>query len=199
VGVVLAGGQSTRMGTPKAALEIAGEPLLRRVVGRLMQAVPDVLVVGPSSLQTFVPGVPVLPDVHAGLGPLGGLETALDAVAPSHAFVVACDMPFVSPALVSYLAKLAEQSADVDVVVLRTAEGREYLHAVYAATCLPVIRQQLDAGAGAVGALFARLRVRDVDAAESLPFDPHGLSAFNANAPEEWNRALAIAAASDSP
>ena len=196
---MLAGGQSTRMGQPKAALEIAGEPLLRRVVGRLMQAVPHVLVVGPSSLQALVPRVPILPDVHAGLGPLGGLETALEAGASSHVFVVACDMPFVSPALVSYLTRLAEQSPDVDVVVLRTTQGREYLHAVYAATCLPVIRQQLGAGAGAVGALFDRLRVRDVDAAESLPFDPHGLSAFNANTPEDWERALAIAAASDSP
>ena len=193
VGVVLAGGRSARMGTSKAALEIGGEPLLLRVVGRLRRALPEVVVVGPPVLEALVPGVRVVPDLRPGLGPLSGLEAALGAIASQLAFVVACDMPFISPELVRHLTRLAEQSPDADVVALRTVRGTEYLHAVYTATCLPPIREQLAAGERSAGALLARLRVREVDESEAARFDPRGLSAFNANTPEEWAWALALA------
>jgi molybdenum cofactor guanylyltransferase len=199
VGVVLAGGRSARMGTSKAALEIGGGPLLRRVVERLRRALPEVIVVGPPELAPLVPGVRLVPDLRPGLGPLSGLEAAFAAIASPHAFVVACDMPFVSPALVRHLTRLAEQSPDADVTALRTARGTEYLHAVYTATCLPLIRQQLAAGEWSAGALLARLRVREIDEAEAQPFDPPGLSAFNANTPEEWERVLALARVEPAP
>jgi molybdopterin-guanine dinucleotide biosynthesis protein A len=181
------------MGRSKATLEIGGEPLLLRVVGRLRRALPEVMVVGPPELGALVPGVRVVPDLRPGLGPLGGLEAALAATASPRAVVIACDMPFVFPELVRHLTRLAEQAPDMDVVVLRTARGTEYLHAVYTARCLPLIREQLDAGERSAGALLARLRVREVDESEASRLDPRGLSAFNANTPEEWERALALA------
>src|SRR5258708_7243642 len=130
-GVVLAGGASGRMGRSKAALELRGEPLLRRVVRRLRLALPNVLVVGPPDLATLVPDATVLPDLTLGTGPLGGLHTALRAVTTPWVFVVACDMPFVAPALVRALARLATVHADAAAVALRTTHGVEPLHAVY--------------------------------------------------------------------
>lgn len=193
VGIVLAGGGSTRMGTSKAVLPIGGEPLLRRVVRRLAVALPRVVVIGPESLAEVVPGVVVRQDARPGMGPLGGLETALRSVSENHIFVVACDMPFVSPALARMMVNLAQRDAALDGVVLRTARGMEYLHAVYARSCLPAIQRQLDAGDLALRHLLARLRVREVDADEAAVFDPQGLAAFNANTPEEWARAVQLA------
>jgi molybdopterin-guanine dinucleotide biosynthesis protein A len=191
-GVVLAGGQSIRMGRSKAALEIAGKPLLQRVVGRLQRALPVVLVIGPAELAPLIPGVRLLPDLRPGLGPLGGLETALSAIDTPCAFVVACDMPFVVPTLVRYLATVAEADVDADVIALRTAHGLEHLHAVYRAACLPEVRTQLDSGTRSVHALLQRLRVRAVDSVETVPFDPRSLSSFNANTPHEWRWARAL-------
>lgn len=200
VGVVLAGGQSQRMGTSKAALLINGVPLLLRVVRRVQQALPQTFVVGSPEVQALVPGVRVIADQRPGLGPLAGLETALAALerepdlgAP-RAFVVACDMPFVAPTLVRALVALAEDAAaDIDATVPRSALGLEPLHSVYARGCLPIITQQLDSGHRSLHGLLALLRVHEVPLAEFTPYDPDGLSTFNANAPDEWERALALA------
>ena len=192
-GIVLAGGASTRMRTSKAALLIAGEPLLRRVVRRVEVALAEVVVLGPPELAVLVPGVRVLPDARPGLGPLGGLETALRTVSEQHVFVVACDMPFVSRALVRAMGAMALGDRSADAVVLRTSRGTEQLHAVYARSCLPAIERQLDAGDLALRHLLDRLRVRELSEDDAAIYDPAGLSAFNANTPQEWERALRLA------
>lgn len=193
-GVVLAGGRSSRMGRGKAQLPIASEPLLRRVVGRLRAALSEVLVIGPpEELAPLVPDVPVIPDTRPGMGPLAGLEVALSAITARYAFVVACDMPFVAPALVAAMAARALAAPDYDVVALRSARGLEHLHAVYARACLTPITDALDRGDLSVHGLLARLRVLEISPAEASPYDPTGLSAFNANTPAEWARALTLA------
>lgn len=196
IGVALAGGASARMGQSKAALEIGGEPLLRRVVERLRLALSDVIVIGSPEMQSLAPDAPVIPDLQNGLGPLGGLETALEAVSTRggvYAFVVACDMPFLSPPLIRYMAPLTGTTPAEDAVVLRTARGVEYLHALYSVACLPAIREQLAAGKGSLRRLYERLSVREVSEEEAAALDPRGLSAFNANTPDEWEQALELA------
>jgi molybdopterin-guanine dinucleotide biosynthesis protein A len=193
-GAVLAGGASRRMGQDKAALLLDGEPLLARVVRRLRAVTPEVLVVGPTERRSLVPtDVPVVPDDRPGLGPLGAIATALRASAASAVVVVACDMPFVRPELVRYLLDLAE-AGDAAVVVPRSPRGTEPLHAVYRRECLPVADALLEAGDLAVAALYARVRTRLVAPAEWAPYDPLGLSVFNANSPAEWERAQALVA-----
>lgn len=191
VGVVLAGGRSQRMGTDKASLRFDGVPLLRRVVEQVAAALPDVIVVGSQTLQPLVPGLRVVPDKTPGRGPLGGILTAFEALPSLSLFVVACDMPFVEPALVGYMAHLAEATPDVDVLALRTARGLEPLHALYRSSSVPAMRTQFEAGEGAMHHLLACLRVREVSLEEASRYDPTGLSTFNANTPEEWEKALA--------
>ena len=208
LGVVLAGGLSRRMGGlgTKAALSIGGETLLARVVRRLRAAgLGDVLVVGPPELGPLVPGVPVVADSRPGThGPLAGLETALawaSAASTEHhdapfrrVFVVACDMPFVAPALVSALVERATRTPEAEALVLRSAAGTEQLHAVYSLNCLPVATALLDSGARSLRDLLARVRTVEYPAAEATRDDPGSLSAFNANTPDDWRRALELAA-----
>jgi molybdopterin-guanine dinucleotide biosynthesis protein A len=193
VGVVLAGGRSARMGMEKAALRIGGETLLARIVRRLRLALREVIVVGPPQLRALAPEVSVFPDDTPDMGQLGGLSTAVAHVAGQRAFVVGCDMPFVEPELVRAMARFAAANPDVDVVALRTAQGLEPLHAVYARSCAPVVAELLTAGeARSLAALLARLRVKELPAEEVARRDPARRSTFNANSPEEWREALAI-------
>lgn len=196
-GVVLAGGGSTRMGSDKAALPIAGEPLLRRVVRRLHAALTEVIVIGPRDLADLVPDVMVLADMRPGMGPLGGMETALRTVSAKYIFTVACDMPFLEPRLVRAMGELALRDSGVDAVVLRTERGTEQLHAVYARSCLPTIQRQLDANDLALRHLLSRLRTREFPQDEAAQYDPTGLSAYNANTPAEWAWALQFAEHAD--
>lgn len=192
-GVVLAGGRSMRMGRDKAALPIGGEPLIRRAVTRLRLAVPRVVVIGPRALQAYVPDVEVFADCVAGLGPLGGFITALGVVRTPWLFLVACDMPFVAPALVRAMLDSAAGTPDADAVVLRTPRGREPLHAVYGrAHTAEAVETYAAEDGRSLQELLRRLTVREMSLAEANAYDPSGLSAFNANTPEEWARAIAL-------
>lgn len=200
VGVALAGGASRRMGHDKASLLIEGEPLLSRSVARLRLALAEVIVVGASSLAPLVPSTRIVPDGWPGRGPLGALATALDtlgALEPTGgewALLVACDMPFIQPALLREIARLALTEPEVDAVAPRGPRGLEPLHAAYHRRCLPLATARLASDDASLQGLLATLRVREVSAEETRRFDPSGYSTFNANTPEEWSRALRLAA-----
>lgn len=181
-GVALAGGRSTRMGTNKALLEVGGVRLIDGAVAALRAIFAEVLVVANDPEPYAGLGLPILPDLVPGKGPLGGLYTGVSAAAHPHAFCLACDMPFANPALMRYLAGLAPGH---DVVVPRTAEGLQPLHAVYAKGCLPAMHRQIEADRLKIDRLFDLVRVRYVEEAEIRPFDPELHSFWNLNTRED--------------
>jgi molybdopterin-guanine dinucleotide biosynthesis protein A len=195
-GVVLAGGASRRMGRDKAALMLDGEPLLARVVRRLGVVTSEVLVVGPAERAALVPEVRVVPDARVGMGPMGGIYTALLAAHTERIFVAACDMPFVKPALVRYLLGLAKGYA---VVVPRTERGTEQMHAVYTKACLGALEVCMAAGELAVARLYGRVATREVERGEWEAYDAAGESMVNVNTEGEWEEALRRAGDGEPP
>jgi molybdopterin-guanine dinucleotide biosynthesis protein A len=97
---------------------------------------------------------------------------------------VAVDMPFVSPELLTQLADLYDGE---DAVVPMTDSGAEPLHAVYAKSALPGLRDAEAEGRLALRAVLEGLRVRLVEEAEWRRIDPTGRFAFNVNRPEDLN------------
>ena len=97
--VVQAGGQSQRMGENKALKPFLGRPLIERVVSRL-GPIADELILTTNDPETYgFIGARKVADLRPGLGPLGGLHTALSAAQFETVAVVACDMPFANAAL----------------------------------------------------------------------------------------------------
>lgn len=120
-GVVLAGGQSTRMGRDKALLPIAGKPLVRHLAERMAALGIRRLIVACGTeargreygalLQGLAGADEIVTaaDAYPGSGPLAGLHAALGAVPErGYAFVMACDMPTVSVGLFARLLQAAE-------------------------------------------------------------------------------------------
>jgi molybdenum cofactor guanylyltransferase len=192
-GVILAGGRSSRMGKDKAALVLDGRPLIARVVERLRQALDSAFIVGAEDLAALQPGAPIIPDERPGLGPLGGMATALAAAHTEWIFLVACDMPFIQPALVRHMAAIALAAPQAQAVALRSPGGLEPLHAAYRRDIAPIVAQALRAPHPSMRGLLGRLRVIEIAPEEAARFDPRGLSTFNANTEEEWRRALVLA------
>ena len=201
---VLAGGQSRRMGTDKALVPFGPEriPLARRVLDRLRPLTDDLFLVSASrpGYESF--GVPIRPDRFPAAGALGGIATAIAAAGHEHVFVIACDLPFVSPSLVAWL---ATRPRDYDVLIPRfqgqSRQGGRYvyqtLHAIYGRSCLPPIERQLTLGNRQVVGFFDMVRVQAVDETSIRVLDPDLRSFFNANTPEalaEANRLAATAA-----
>lgn len=170
LGVILAGGRSRRFGAPKALARVGGRRIVDRVRDALAAAVPRVVLVANEPGLFDDVGLPVRPDAVPGLGALGGVRTALRWAREEGmdgALVVACDLPFVSPALLRILAARAE-ATDADAVIpeSRGRLGVEPLCAWYGVRALPVVDAMLQGGERRMGALLDRLRTARIPLAE---------------------------------
>ena len=189
--VILAGGQSRRLGRDKSLLELGGEPLVQRVVTQLAPLSDDPIVVAnePDRYATLDLAVRFVADEVRGMGSLMGIYSGLSAALYTHALVVACDMPFLNVALLRYMISLA---GGHDVVIPRLDQLLEPLHAIYSKTCLPSMARLLDKRERKIVSFFGAVQVRYVETDEIDQFDPEHLSFFNVNRPEDWQRVKRI-------
>ena len=191
-GIVLAGGQSTRLGRDKASELVKSRSLLQRVLDRLDGFVDEYVVVtapGQELAPLFASRpISTVEDAYPGAGPLGGLYTGLSSMAAPRAIAVACDMPLLKPALLSLLLRLQPGH---DAVVPRNALP-EPLCAVYAAACLPAVKGRLEAKDYKMTGFFDAVDVRFVEPSEWQAVDADGVSFLNVNNEEDLRRAEAL-------
>lgn len=190
-GVVLAGGQSRRLGTNKAFVKVGGVALIDRVLHQLGQLSDDVLIVTNDPVTYQGLGVSVVEDAIPGGGSLGGIYTGLALAGHERAVAVGCDMPFLDLGLLRFMILLSEK---YDVVIPSLEGLLEPLHAVYSKACLGPMADVLQAGGRRIVDFFPQVRVRHVERAELEALDPEHLSFFNINTPEDLSRAQALAA-----
>lgn len=125
VGIILAGGRSRRMGTDKALLEIDGETLLARTTRVVATVVPEVLIVGRTSLPPELTGTPAVLDAYGEAGPLGGIATGLAHSGAERVLVVACDLPYLQVEVLRFLVSPAfGYDAVVPILSDRAEEAR---------------------------------------------------------------------------
>lgn len=201
--VLLAGGGSTRYGSPKALAEVAGRSILERGLETLDAVAGPAVIVANDPEPYAAAGREIRPDVRPGTGVLGGILTALewaDELGRDAAVVLACDMPFVPPGLLHRLARDAGPRR-VSLPESDGPRGMEPLCAVYGVECADAITRALDRGERAIISFFSDVEVRRLPLAEVRRFgDPDRLF-FNVNRPDERRRAeqLAADAPADAP
>jgi len=171
--VVLAGGRSTRFGDDdKEVADLAGTPMIRRVVDRVAPVVDAVVIncraAQRAAIADALDGAPVpvafAEDEYPDEGPMAGMATGLRAVESEYAFVVACDMPFVDVDFVDYL---FERAAGHEAAVPRPDQWFETTHAVYrAATMADACEAALEAGKERIVAPLFELDFVVADAAD---------------------------------
>lgn len=188
---ILAGGQSRRMGQDKAFLPVGGRPVIERVIARVSPLTDDLFINANDAAKYLPLGLPVRPDVYPDKAALGGIYSAIYHARHPRVLVVACDMPFLNPALLRHLAGLAP-TADVVVPVINPPQP-ETMHAVYSKNCLPAIEPRLLAGRLRIIGFFDDVTVRRVSRDEAARFDPDLYSFLNMNTPEDWQKVQALA------
>jgi molybdopterin-guanine dinucleotide biosynthesis protein A len=184
-GFLLAGGKSSRMGCNKALLVAGGVPLIQRVADALSVVADRVTVIANLPEDYRFLGLPILGDAVAGVGPLGGITTALRATQSEVCLVLACDLPLVRPDL---LRALIREARGADAAVPRTQDGDHPLCAVYARTGLAQAEAQIEAGDYKVTRFLERIRTRWVGPETWGKADPDGLSFVNVNTPEMYEK-----------
>lgn len=185
--VVLAGGKSSRMGSPKALLRFDDEPILVHIVRTLGRMFSEIIVVAAPDQELPSLPVTVVRDQVAHQGPVGGLCYGLKATGTDFSFVTSCDVAFLNPELISYL---VSRISEYDVVVPHWQQRLQPLHAVYRRSVLPLLEDQLARAQLRPVYLFDRVRTCRIDEDEIRRFDPDGLSFLNMNTPQDYEEAL---------
>jgi molybdenum cofactor guanylyltransferase len=199
---IQAGGLSSRMGQDKALMPFLDRPLIAHLVDRLKGSADELLVTTNHPQNFAFLGVPLFSDILPGLGALGGLYTALFVSSQPLVAVIACDMPFIEPALLRAQLDLLQKEG-ADIVIPRSPDGLEPLHAVYRReTCLPAVYAALQAGERKMIAWhsgyqaypgYAAVRLRVMASEEVAVVDPQFRSFINVNTQEEFRQAEELA------
>ncbi|MFP5239023.1 MAG: molybdenum cofactor guanylyltransferase [Acidobacteriota bacterium] len=181
VAVVLAGGKSRRLGRDKAAVVVDGQPMLARMVRLAGNFCPAVAVSGRDPAP-LVQGVPWFLDAQTGLGPLGGIVTALERYGTA-CLVLSCDLPLLDSATLEIL--LAAWRSRPKHAVMTTFQQIETgfieaLVAIYEPQAAPLLRRASEEGCRKLSrAIPAALRhVVMYSTADARPF-------FNVNTPAD--------------
>lgn len=193
-GVILAGGQNRRMnGRSKALLTIGGQTFLSRQLSEMSRVCSELLLIAPDrtpferELEPYGERVRIEADLHPGLGPLAGLETAMTMALGEVLWVVGCDMPFLSADAAVALEELRQQER-TELAVPRLGEKLHPLHGVYHRCGLPVLQSMLTEGNFRVMDFIGRMNASIADGAF---FEDRGVRtdfAQNINNPDDYVR-----------
>jgi molybdopterin-guanine dinucleotide biosynthesis protein A len=176
-------------GHAKALLPFGENTLIQHQVDVMRQICEEIIVVTnePRPLLAYVDrSVRVITDYVSGLGPLGGMHAGLSLARHPKAWIVGCDMPFLSP----QAAKLMlERAKGVDAVLPADVTGPYPLHGVYDRSCVRVISELVEKGERSLFRMLSLIDWISLTEPEcgqlGLPFD----FVFEINTPEDHSKA----------
>ena len=188
-GIVLAGGAGRRMGAPKPLLQLGDRTLVEHVVAAIEPLVSSVIVVTNDAEAMAFLGLSTVGDAEPGHGPLMGLYSGLLACPTPYALAVACDAPFLSPALLEAL--IARRQPDA-MTLPATEHGPQPMPGLYPTALAPSIASLLEGGRAALRDLVAAGPVELLSAEDVSALDPEGRSFKDLDTPEDLAAAQAL-------
>ena len=181
------------MGREKALELVNNQRLIDRVISVICSICSEIIVVtNQEQYKRLVKAnlrVKMEVDLIPGKSSLGGIYTGLAYTNTMYNLIVACDMPFLSRALLSYLIQIAP---GYDAVVPRIGKFLEPLHAVYTKNCMPAVEKLIEENTLSVNKIFKCVKTRYVDKDEVELFDQDHLSFFNINTKNDFIEAEKI-------
>jgi molybdopterin-guanine dinucleotide biosynthesis protein A len=181
---ILAGGAARRFGgRDKSRLVVDGRAIIVRQIDVLETIAAPVFIVGGEATRFADLGLPVVPDLIAGAGAIGGIYTALEHADVDRVIVIACDLPFLTAPL---LERLADLAAPGDGAWVCSARGVEPLVAVYRRRARTAIRAAIEAGRLKAADLAHVLQMVEMTGETIAEFGAPERLLANVNSPEEY-------------
>jgi len=181
-GIILSGGKSLRMGENKSFIKVNGVPIIHRIYHLFKELFQEIIIVTNQKELFSAFDAKIYNDLLPDKGVLGGLYTGIFFSSFPHSFCVACDMPFIKISVVQYLIRNIE---DYDVIVPRTRDGLQPLHAIYSKKCLDPIKIIIEQGNYKTIDFYNMVKVKIVKEDDFYNLDPLRESFINVNTPEE--------------
>jgi molybdopterin-guanine dinucleotide biosynthesis protein A len=184
--IILAGGQSSRMGRDKAFILFAGVPFLTRICQTAQGVASQVFVISPwrSRYQSLIPqGCQFLqeiqPEENQSAGPLIGFSQALPQVKTEWVLLLAQDLPYLtSEILQEWSSNLPNISPDAIALLPRSKKGWEPLSGFYRGDCLPLLNAYIKEGGNSFQGFLNQYLVEEL-------FIGDRALLFNCNTPED--------------
>jgi len=183
--IVLAGGESRRMGVPKPLLLINRNNIVDIIIKKLKILFSEIIVVGKTNHRICGREFIFVEDLYKYRSPLVGIYSGLKASKNQLNFVVACDMPFVNKNLVKYMLEI---TGNYDVVVPVVRGYFEPLHAVYTKNIINVIEEEIGRGNFKVTSFYERVNVKKIPEHIVRKYDPELMSFINLNTPKDLKK-----------
>ncbi|MQF48903.1 molybdenum cofactor guanylyltransferase [SAR202 cluster bacterium AC-647-N09_OGT_505m] len=187
--IVLAGGESKRMGFPKAFLTLGNITPIETIITRLQSIFRTVLVAARDSNGLTDLDAVILTDQRMERGPLVGVAQGLAVSDAPWCFVVGCDMPFLRKDVIQRMALNLE---DCDVLAPNVDSHLQPLHAFYSPRCLPIANRLLDSGVTSLQAIFPSCNVKALQSDLLLDIDPDLISFRDLDTVDDYQAALKL-------
>ena len=156
--IIMAGGESRRMGVDKSMLPIKGFALIETIAEQLRGSFSQILISANEVEKLAFLDLPIIRDRVLGQGPLMGIASALEASDNELNFVVACDIPYID---LCYIRRMLTEADGVDAVIPTTGDEKyEPLFAVYRKSALGAINGVLSSGGRKISDIFGRCSVK---------------------------------------
>jgi molybdopterin-guanine dinucleotide biosynthesis protein A len=179
-GIILSGGKSSRMGENKAFIEIEGTPIIYRIHSLFEKLFKEIIIVTDQIGRFSNINAKIYSDLFPNKGVLAGIYTGLFFSNFQYAFCAACDMPFLKESVIRFLMK---KTGGYEVVVPKTKDGLQPLHAIYSKNCLEPIKKIIEQNKFKILDLYPMVRVKIIMEREFSDLDPMNESFININTP----------------
>ena len=190
-GIILAGGENKRFdGNEKAFIHINGHAIISHLMQTFQNLFDEIVVVTNSPLPYLDWDVRIVKDIYPMRSSLTGIHAGLFYMQTTHAFIAACDTPFLQPPLVQCILQTIQP--EYDVIIPQTQAGYEPLCAAYSKRCLALIQHQMIQKRLKIQTFFNKVRVKTVSEKVLREIDPDLMSFFNINTPEDLKKASVL-------
>lgn len=191
-GVILAGGKNTRLpGIKKAFRRVGDSMILENIHGVFSKLFKEVIIVVNEPADFAGWDMTIVTDIIPSRCALAGLHAGLFYASCPHAYVAACDTPFVKQSVIEYIVGQIEPA--YEVIIPRTDEGIEPLSAVYSRDCIPLIENSLEKNIVQIKQFFRKNKVKEIPVNQLKTLDPDMQFIFNVNTPKDLENAKIIA------
>lgn len=165
---IIAGGKSGRFGSDKSLYSYEGKTLIEHVRDAISPVFNDIVIIANESVKFSFLNLPVIPDIIPGLGPIGGIYTAVQKLDAERIFIFPCDMPFLNTEFIRYMTEIPEL---YDIVVPSINGYYQPLHAIYSKNCIAAIKRNIDAEDYRMSGFFDGHDIRVVNEEEISFYD----------------------------
>ena len=191
-GVILAGGKNSRLPGKKMTFRKIGDLMILESIGRVFSNLFKEVIIVVNEPEEFAGlDMTVVTDIIPAHCALAGLHAGLFYASYPHAYVTACDTPFVKQSVIEYI--VGQMEPGYEVIIPRTDDGFEALSAVYSKECIPLIEKNLENNVLMIKKFYRKKKVKEIPVDQLKALDPEMRFVFNINTPQDLENAKRMA------